>query len=125
MGSEKLEAYKQFKSELKMENYLSLGSTEVRQKLAKFRIRAHRLQIELGHYKNPYPVPRELRFCTKCNCGSIENEFHALMRCAKFSKERLDLFSALNKMSVFRHLKTDADKFVFIMKNISFDYLII
>ena len=94
---------------------------ETRQKLAKFRIRAHRLPIELGHYKKPDKIPRELRFCEKCDFH-IGDEFHALMRCPEYLNERNNLFLALNQISMFSRLSTDKDKFIFIMSLASADH---
>ena len=121
MGSDKLVTYRKFKNELKMENYLSFGTSESRQKFTKLRISAHRLQIELGRHRKPESIPRELRVCIRCNSGAIDDEFHAVMKCNKFKAERNNLFLALKDLSMFDNLRSDYDKFLFLMKRASID----
>ena len=45
--------------------------------------------IEVGRYSN---VPRNQRFCNKCNSGSIGDEIHFLINCDKFLNDRKTFF---------------------------------
>ena len=56
-----------------------------RQEITKFRISNHRLNIEVGRYKN---VVRPLRFCTLCDHNDIEDEFHFILICPFYSDIR-------------------------------------
>ena len=48
----------------------------------KIRINNHKLMIETGKYNQ---TPHNDRFCAVCNSGIIEDEFHFLLHCPKYS----------------------------------------
>ena len=48
----------------------------------KFRTSAHELEIERGRYTN---ITRERRLCNHCNCRQVENEYHFLLICQKYT----------------------------------------
>ena len=43
--------------------------------LTRFRISAHKLEIEIGRYTTP-KTPLENRLCKQCNSSEIEDEEH-------------------------------------------------
>ena len=68
----KLRIYKLFKDNFKFEDYLTMSTANQRRIITKFRISAHKLEIERGRYFN---VPVERRICKICKLD-IENEIH-------------------------------------------------
>jgi len=67
----KLRTYRLFKQNIRLESYLMLENCNSKNKLTKFRISVHDLEIEKGRYKN---IPADKRFCKLCNrrCDSFE-----------------------------------------------------
>ena len=64
-------------------NYLSKPiDFKYRKEITKCRISNHRLNIEVGRYKN---VVRPLRVCTLCDHDDIEDEFHIILKCPFYS----------------------------------------
>ena len=53
--------------------------------LVKIRISNHKLMIEIGRYNQ---TSRNDRFCPICNSNIIEDEFHFLFHCPKYSIPR-------------------------------------
>ena len=49
----------------------------------KFRTSSHDLALEHGRYTN---LHRNERICNNCNTGAIENEYHFLLICPKFTE---------------------------------------
>ena len=73
-NSSKLSFYSTFKSEYKLEDYLTtIRNASQRKAVTKFRISCHKLQIEYGRYHN---IPREQRLCNLCDTNEIEDEYH-------------------------------------------------
>jgi len=88
----KLRTYKTFKTEMRLEPYLNFGLPKsIYTSIARFRLSSHNLSIELGRHKRPY-VPPEDRICEKCNLNLVEDEFHCLMMCTKWTDLRVKLF---------------------------------
>ena len=78
-NSSKLTFLSTFKTEYKVEPYLSLiKNPTTTRTFTQFRISNHKLQIEYGRYQN---IPREERTCKLCNSGEIEDEFHLSLAC--------------------------------------------
>ncbi len=86
-GKNKLRTYAKFKQDFVLEHYIKLGTFKDRQAITKFCISDHRLDIELGRRRIPY-VPPELRYCTKCNAGTVGDELHFLFECEAFADQR-------------------------------------
>jgi hypothetical protein len=87
--SSKLRFYKLFKTAFEREPYLDLISNfQLRKVISKFRCSDHRLEIEKGRHDN---VNVEDRICRICNM-SVENEFHFLKFCYKYSALRTRYF---------------------------------
>ena len=78
-NSSKLSFLCTFKSEYKMEQYLTtIKNPNIRKTFTQFRISNHKLEIERGKYEN---TPREQRTCKMCDSGEIEDEFHFTFKC--------------------------------------------
>ena len=66
-----------------MSRYLDLIRNSIHGKdSVKLRISNHKLMIETGRYDQ---TPHNDRFCLVCNSGIIEEEFHFLLHCPKYS----------------------------------------
>ena len=100
----KLRTYVTFKKNFGSENYLSIISNfEHRRSLSKFRISAHRLNIEAGRYQG---IPSHQRLCGQCDSGEVEDEIHFLLHCSKFANERHELFKVIsNSCKTFLSLR--------------------
>ena len=84
--------YRIFKTELALENYLTLLPWNLAQYLCKFaqyfckfRTRNCKLPIETGTF---YGVERSQRLCTLCDQNQVGDEFHYLFCCNFFVTER-------------------------------------
>ena len=53
--------------------------------ICKYRISAHSLKIETGRYCN---VDKENRLCTLCNNKIVEDEYHVILECNRYSDVR-------------------------------------
>ena len=58
----------------------------------KIRISNHKLMIETGRYNQ---TSRNDRFCPICNSGIIEDEFHFLFHCPKYSIPREKFYNQI------------------------------
>ena len=85
--------YRIFKTEFGFEKYLVSLPKKDRLSLIRFRCRNNKLPIELGSHFN---VPRETRFCTKCEENILGDEFHVLLECSFFKKERKQFLPDIN-----------------------------
>ena len=74
------------KTNFRLEKYLTLLRPEYRKSICRLRVSAHRLFIEMDSYNN---TPRTERICKNCMRNEIEDEEHFIIRCNKFTKERL------------------------------------
>ena len=61
------------------------------------RLSSHRLNIEVGRYTR---TPVNLRTCNICSSSDIEDEFHLMCVCSKYSDIRNNLFEAISKFVV-------------------------
>ena len=78
----KLRTYKTFKSNLKLESYLTQNLCfEKLQALCKFRCSDHTLLIEVGRHKG---LAVEERKCEMCTLGLVEDEVHFLITCPAY-----------------------------------------
>ena len=84
----KLRTYLTFKSILEPERYLTLNcNVKFIQVLARFRCSSLPLAIEAGRHQGIDP---QLRFCTLCNSGAVEDEFHFLLKCSVYINLRVE-----------------------------------
>ena len=120
--STKLQTYKTFKLEYKMENYLSLDIEKLHvTKFTKLRISNSNLMIEEGRYKKLKP---EERRCPLCKSG-IEDEPHFLVTCPCLNDPRLKLYSKLNDILPDFLSLNNNDKFKLMMSTSEIDLNVI
>ena len=93
--SKKLQFYSLFKHDYKISSYLDLIRNSTNRKdLVKIRISNHKLMIETGRYNQ---TSRNDRFCPICNSGIIEDEFHFLFHCPKYSIPREKFYNQIQQ----------------------------
>ena len=105
------------KANVKFENYLyEVKSVKHRIALSRFRLPNHTLVIEKGRHMRPQ-IDRNDRKCGLCT-NEIENEFHFVIVCPIYEKERVTLFQSCRENSKhFDNALNDEQKFIFIMTN--------
>ena len=113
-SSTKLDTYRRFKQNFELEKYILFAPLGERCKFTKFRISDHHLEIERGRHKRP-PIQRFERICKGCDMNRVEDEEHVLMECTKFSTLRGELFEKLENSTSYPFLRTNFDKFNYIM----------
>ena len=70
-----------------------------RSSLAKLRLSAHSLHIETGRYvKKEEKLTPENRKCKLCTANTCENEYHFIMQCNLYKKERTELFKKTKEL---------------------------
>ena len=85
--------YRVFKTELLFENYLLNVPYKLRRVYTKFRCRNSKLPIETGTINN---IVRDKRICMLCNNNQVGDEFHYLMQCVYFKKQREKYLGKIN-----------------------------
>ena len=111
----KLKTYKLFKSTIAFESYLDIIKNPTQRKIySKFRLSSHELEIEQGRYGDK-SIPADQRYCKLCKTSKVEDEFHFVIECPVYKKERLNLLEYIEE-----HFKTVAelqafDKFIWLM----------
>ena len=91
-NSHRLESYRLFKFEFELENYLTcIRERKYQISYSKFRLSSHKLAIEQGRHLR---IDKHQRLCTNCNMGMIENEYHFLLICPKFTVLRKQYFKS-------------------------------
>ena len=115
--SSKALAYKKIKQNVSTENYLfAVKNMRHKTALSRLRLSNHKLYIETGRHLRP-KLERSKRKCFICK-NEIEDEIHFVVNCPLYSTERNKLFHAIRYTSKhFDQLKTDEQKFIFIMTN--------
>ena len=71
------------------QTYLNLPLDKYRFALSRLRVSSHRLQVEVGRWHKPKPIPVQERKCIKCN--TLEDEFHFILVCPHFDELRKDI----------------------------------
>lgn len=116
-ASKKLSIYKSIKRVFRMEPYLKhMKEFQYRSSITKIRLSNHTFPIELGRHLG---IPRDQRFCTRCNSDAIGDEFHVIMHCQKnkecrekYLKEILKICPQLlnfNYAQIFKYLLCCSD----------------
>ena len=82
-----LEFYKCFKHTFEYEIYLDILPYSLRCILSKIRLSCHPLSVQTGRYA-PNRIARNERICLYCDSGDIEDEYHFICVCNKFSEVR-------------------------------------
>jgi hypothetical protein len=68
-------------------NYLNCVTIKShRVALTRLIVSSHRLRVETGRWERPV-VPPESRYCPSCP-GKIEDEFHLILECTRFTNDR-------------------------------------
>ena len=81
---EKLITFGLFKVTFGFEMYLYLiNSPIIRKTFSRFRLSSHTLEIERGRY--PPRRPRLQRLCRQCDMNVLEDEYHLIMMCDKYT----------------------------------------
>ena len=83
--------YKYIKEEFEFEVYLNINNSSLRIATSKIRLSSHLFLIERGRWGRNR-LQREERKCVVC--GTIEDEFHVLVECGRFSNERKGCLTA-------------------------------
>ena len=110
----KLRTYRLFKNVFRREDYLQQCTNTVhRSAYTRFRLSAHRLNIETLRYSKPRILPED-RLCSNCTLNVCENEFHFLMICNAYDDIRKPFFEAMSlKYNYFSTLSSE-DKFIWL-----------
>ena len=87
---------------------------EQRRSLTRFRISAHRLNIERGRYQK---IPRHERFCLRCNNSLVDDEKHFLFSCSHLSEERAILFQMIDNLCKNFVKMDNGQKLIWLMTN--------
>ena len=73
--------YKEIKQVHKQERYLTINIYKnLRTAFTKFRLSSHKLLVERGRWKS-LKLDYELRKCTLCGSGDIEDKYHVALIC--------------------------------------------
>ncbi len=113
----KLRTYFIFKEKFCKEKYLeTVKKCEYRKAISKFRISAHKLQIELGRYSKPI-TPKELRICKRCSSNVVDDEMHFLLECHKLAIERGALYKTIDSNNPRFSSMSNVYKFYWIMNS--------
>lgn len=111
----KLRTYAIFKQTFCRETYFNvLKDKNVRICFTNLRISSHKLQIELGRYKN---ISVDKRLCTLCNNGDVEDEIHFVTVCNKYDSLRNIFYNAINDKNLYFANMQHKDKFSWLMCN--------
>ena len=111
----KLRTYITFKDKICMEPYLLMDNNiKSRELFTKFRLSDHRLEIESGRRRN---IKLEDRICQQCqNIDKyVEDEFHLVIKCEKYSKYRSDLLTSISTTQTHFLSLSERQKFKYIM----------
>ena len=104
---DKLSTYNDFKSAFIVEPYvLNMIDFKKRSLVANFRCSGHRLEVEVGRYDN---IDRRERFCKLCTTSQVEDEFHFLAVCSRYSILRQKYLPSL-------YCRPTYDNFIFHMQ---------
>ena len=86
--------YLYFNENLALSSYLEdVNIDKYRIALSKFRLSNHKLQVEIGRWHKPEPIPFNNRICSSCN--TLDDEYHLLLECK--------LYSDIRKIHIPRH----------------------
>ena len=77
--------FKHIKNSFKFENYLLITNKSLRTALTKIRLSSHSFMIERGRWARQKIEVKD-RKCTLCDV--VEDEYHCLIECPRFCKER-------------------------------------
>jgi hypothetical protein len=84
-NSNKCLIYRMFKTEFRLEKYLTSLPLKIRNLFTKFRCKSTRLPIEAGVFVG---ISRDDRVCSLCDSHAIGDEFHYIFTCPFFTNDR-------------------------------------
>ena len=116
--SKKLQFYSLFQHDYKISSYRDLIRNSTNRKdLVKIRISNYKLLIETGRCNQ---TPCNDRFCPDCNSGIIEDEFHFLFHCPKYSIPREKFYNQIQQDFVYFNQLSYADLMIKSMNSQNF-----
>jgi hypothetical protein len=93
--------------------------------VSKFRISAHQLRIETGHYERKKNqagkisiLEREERVCLYGNLSNVEDESHFLLECPLYNHKRSTFFNEIGSICEFFLSLNNHDKFYWVLDNV-------
>ena len=91
---------------------------EKRRNITKLRTSAHKPRIETEGFnnKNTY-IPPELRLCMNCEGKQVEDEFHFIAECNKYTSLRDELFTKCKRYNKYFDDYNNYDKFIWLLSN--------
>ena len=111
----KLRTYGLFKRSFSREKYLSvIVKPHILKCFTNFRISSHKLEIEIGRYKN---VPVADRKCKLCNSGSVEDEIHFMFECPTYEQYRQGFVNHMMDENSNFSLLSNRDRLIWLMSN--------
>ncbi len=111
----KLTYFHSIKSDYKLAPYLSIIKGYGQRKLlTKYRLSEHSLCVETGRHKQSWR-PRELRLCSHCTDGLIEDELHFLTECSKYKHIRDAYFKQIALVSPEFQQTSNTEKLSYIL----------
>ena len=84
-ASSKGRNYGLFKTDINLEKYIINLNGSLFYSMIRFRTANHKLPIETGRWNNTYLSERKCELCTE---NDLDDEYHYLLRCTFFIKER-------------------------------------
>ena len=108
--SQILSTYKFFKTEYAREKYLDILPKLHRTQISKLRLSSHPLRIETGRYGNNR-IERSQRLCQIYDKNTIEDEFHFLFVCGRYTYLRK---TYVKKMY---YIRANMQKFVYLLQS--------
>ncbi len=85
-----------------------------RKLLTKYRLSEHSLSVETGRHKQSWRA-RELRLCSHCTEGLIEDEMHFLTECSKYKHIRDTYFTQIAQIVPKFQQASHIDKLCYIL----------
>ena len=100
--------------------------------MSKFRISAHQLCIETGHYERKKNqagkisiLEREERVCLYGNLSNVEDESHFLLECPLYNHKRSTFFNEIGSICEIFLSLNNHDKFYWVLDNEDYTILFI
>ena len=78
----------------------------------RLRVSNHKLEIELGRYKNILP---EERYCRLCNLNHVEDKLHFIISCCVYSEHIEQLFQQIKDFVPSFDILPLSEEFIFLM----------
>lgn len=113
ISGNKLRTYRTFKNNISLEKYLSVLKEDQRILFTKFRISAHKLEIEKGRYSG---LRVEERLCKLCNLET-EDETHFLLQCPILEQGRSEIIHNICCMNINFIKLSPVSKLIWLMSS--------